>query len=214
MDETLGSIRPINSKKNDYLEWEEYFMATAFLAAKRSKDPCTQVGACIVNDENVIVGVGYNGMPKNCHDDHFPWGKTSNNPLLNKFMYVCHAEVNAVLNKNSVDVKNCKLYVGLFPCNECAKVIIQSGIKEVIYLSDKHSSKNSTIASKMMFDAAGVKYRQFVSKQSRIVIDFNEIDWNKMNQLPVSPSKDIESRKEIQEDEIKSITSKVNQIVS
>lgn len=185
--ETPTKIRDINKKREDYLEWSEYFMATAFLAAKRSKDPCSQVGACIVNEYNVIVGIGYNGMPKGCHDDNFPWTKESKNDLDNKYLYVCHAELNAILNKNSVDVKNCSLYVGLFPCNECAKVIIQSGMKEVIYMSDKHAKKITTIASKRMFDAAGVNYRQFVPKNRKIVIDFDEINWNEQNQLPSSP---------------------------
>lgn len=180
--------RNVNKKRPDYLEWTEYFMATAFLAAKRSKDPCSQVGACIVNDNNIIVGIGYNGMPKGCHDDVFPWMKESENSLENKYLYVCHAEINAILNKNSVDVRNCTLYVGLFPCNECAKVIIQSGVKEVIYMSDKHSFKVHTIASKRMFDAAGVKYRQFIPKNRQILIDFDEINWNDQSQLPGSPN--------------------------
>ncbi|CAH0560212.1 unnamed protein product [Brassicogethes aeneus] len=145
----------LNKKRENYLNWDEYFMATAFLAAKRSKDPCSQVGACIVNNENVIVGIGYNGMPKGCHDDDFPWEKENENPLDNKYYYVCHAELNAILNKNCADVKGCRIYVGLFPCNECGKVIIQSGIKEVIYMSDKHSHKPHTIASKLMMDSAG-----------------------------------------------------------
>ncbi|KAJ8919588.1 hypothetical protein NQ315_002210 [Exocentrus adspersus] len=187
--------REINSKRAEYIDWQEYFMATAFLAAKRSKDPCSQVGACIVNQENVIVGIGYNGMPKGCHDDEFPWAKQSSNALENKYLYVvcafsvCHAELNAILNKNSADVKNCTLYVALFPCNECAKVIIQSGIKEVVFMSDKHAHKIHTIASKRMLDAAGVKYRQFIPKNKQIVIDFTEINWNDMNQLPATPLK-------------------------
>lgn len=177
----------LEQKRADYLDWNEYFMATAFLAAKRSKDPNTQVGACIVNDERKIVGVGYNGFPIGCGDDDFPWGKNSNDPLDTKYLYVCHAEMNAILNKNSSDVKNCTMYVALFPCNECAKIIIQSRIREVIYMSDKHALKKSTIASKKMFDAAGVKYWQFVPKSSRIVIDFSEIDWDNLNQLPATP---------------------------
>ncbi|XP_044748480.1 deoxycytidylate deaminase-like isoform X2 [Coccinella septempunctata] len=179
----------MNLKRRNYINWHDYFMATAFLAAKRSKDPCSQVGACIVNEDKKIVGIGYNGMPLGCSDDEFPWSKESENVLDNKYYYVCHAEVNAVLNKNSADVKNCSIYVGLFPCNECAKVIIQAGIKEVIYLSDKHCHKASTIASKKMLDAAKVKYWQYVPEHSKIVIDFNEIDWNNMNQLPKTPKK-------------------------
>ncbi|KAJ4450871.1 hypothetical protein ANN_02303 [Periplaneta americana] len=154
----------INNKRNGYLSWTDYFMATAFLAAKRSKDPCSQVGACIVNEDKKIVGVGYNGMPIGCSDDVFPWGKRTDNLLDTKYLYVCHAEVNAILNKNSADVKNCTMYVALFPCNECAKIIIQSGIKEVVYMSDKYASKVQTIAAKRMFDSAGIKYCQLVRK--------------------------------------------------
>jgi len=182
-----STVRNINKKREDFLEWPEYFMATAFLAAKRSKDPCSQVGACIVNENNIIVGIGYNGMPKGCADDEFPWGKESKNNLENKYLYVCHAELNAILNKNSVDVRNCTIYVGLFPCNECAKVLIQSGIKEVIYMSDKHATKLSTLASKRLLDASGVKYRQFIPKNRKIVIDFDEINWNDQSQVPSSP---------------------------
>lgn len=177
-------------KRENYLDWSEYFMATAFLAAKRSKDPVTQVGACIVNDDHKIVGVGYNGMPIGCDDDQFPWGKTSSNPLETKYMYVCHAEVNAILNKNCADLKDCTIYVALFPCNECAKVIIQSRIKEVIYMSDKHAQKPETIASKRLLNAAGVKQTQFVPKRKQLIIDFTEIeDENRFNQLPPTPAK-------------------------
>lgn len=151
-------------------------MGIAFLAAQRSKDPATQVGACIVNDANHIVGIGYNGFPINCEDNIFPWTKTSANPLENKYMYVVHAEVNAILNKNSIDVNGCTLYVALFPCNECAKIIIQSRIKEIVYLSDKHADQPGTIASKMMLDAAKISYRKFSPKCKKIVIDFDKID--------------------------------------
>lgn len=150
-------------------------MGIAFLAAQRSKDPATQVGACIVDQEKHIVGIGYNGFPIKCNDESFPWTKSSEDPLKNKYMYVVHAEVNAILNKNSIDVKDCNLFVALFPCNECAKIIIQSRIKEVIYLSDKHAEKPSTIAAKKMFNAANVKYRQFIPKR-KIIIDFTKIN--------------------------------------
>ncbi|GLV35237.1 uncharacterized protein CBL_01614 [Carabus blaptoides fortunei] len=183
--------RNINEKRNDYIEWHEYFMATAFLAAKRSKDPSSQVGACIVNREKKIVGIGYNGMPIGCSDDEFPWKKETTDRLDSKYLYVCHAEMNAILNKNSADVKDCTIYVALFPCNECAKLIIQSGIKEVIYLSDKHSHKIETIASKKMFDAVGIKYWQYVPNNQKLVIDFSEINWNLMSQSPPSPQKCI-----------------------
>uniref|UniRef100_A0A336MVR8 Probable deoxycytidylate deaminase n=1 Tax=Culicoides sonorensis TaxID=179676 RepID=A0A336MVR8_CULSO len=186
-------MRDQDKKRDDYISWEEYFMATAFLASKRSKDPSSQVGACIVNEEKKIVGVGYNGFPKGCNDDEFPWSKSSDDPLKNKYMYVCHAEMNAILNKNSSDVKGCTIYVALFPCNECAKLIIQSGIRKVVYLSDKHKDKANTIASKMMLDAAGIPYEQFVPKQKQILIDFTEIDWNNFNQLPPTPMKKLEN---------------------
>ncbi|KAK9509918.1 hypothetical protein O3M35_004805 [Rhynocoris fuscipes] len=170
-----------NKSRKDYLKWNDYFMALAFLAAQRSKDPCTQVGACIVNSDNRIVGMGYNGMPTGCDDNEFPWGKSDSN-INHKSFYVCHAEMNAVLNKNSYDLKNCRIYVGLFPCNECAKVIIQSGIREVIYLSDRKAHKLSTQASKRMFDASGVKYWQYTPEKSKIVIDFSQ-DMNSSNQI-------------------------------
>ncbi|XP_076300043.1 deoxycytidylate deaminase [Lasioglossum baleicum] len=183
----------IESKRTDYIDWDEYFMAVAFLAAKRSKDPSTQVGACIINDEKKIVGVGYNGMPIGCNDDDFPWSRNSSDRSETKYLYVCHAELNAVLNKNSSSVKNCTIYVALFPCNECAKVIIQSGIKTVVYMSDKHAKKKKTIAAKKMFNAAGVEYRKYTPKNNKIVIDFEEINWNDMTQLPPTPVKSDET---------------------
>lgn len=146
------------TKRIGYLEWSEYFMATAFLAAQRSKDPSTQVGAVIVNAERKIVGIGYNGFPTGCDDDAFPWNKLGSDPMQLKYMYVVHAEVNAILNKNSETVKDCTMYVALFPCNECAKMIIQAGVRHVVYLSDKHAHKPQTNAAKRMFDAAGVRY--------------------------------------------------------
>jgi len=166
------SIQPGNQPREDYLEWSEYFLAVSFLSAMRSKDPATQVGACIVNQDKRIVGIGYNGFPRGCPDDQLPWGKTSKDELENKYMYVCHAEMNAIMNKNASSVEGCTIYVALFPCNECAKMIIQAGIREVIYYSDKHRGKTSTIASKRLLDMAGVPYTQFVPKMKRIVIDF------------------------------------------
>ncbi|XP_077158434.1 deoxycytidylate deaminase isoform X2 [Paroedura picta] len=118
-------------KRDDYLEWPEYFMAVAFLSAQRSKDPSSQVGACIVNSENKIVGIGYNGMPNGCSDDLLPWSRTADSKLDTKYPYVCHAELNAIMNKNSADVKGCSMYVALFPCNECAKLIIQADSNDV-----------------------------------------------------------------------------------
>nr|XP_023670516.1 deoxycytidylate deaminase isoform X5 [Paramormyrops kingsleyae] len=121
-----AETQPLTMKREDYLEWPEYFMAVAFLSAQRSKDPSSQVGACIVSQENKIVGIGYNGMPNGCSDDLLPWSREGPDKLNTKYPYVCHAELNAIMNKNSYDVKGCSIYVALFPCNECAKLIIQA----------------------------------------------------------------------------------------
>ncbi|XP_038661648.1 deoxycytidylate deaminase-like isoform X1 [Scyliorhinus canicula] len=163
-------------KREDYLEWSEYFMAVAFLSAQRSKDPNSQVGACIVNPENKIVGIGYNGMPNGCSDDKLPWARDAKNKLDTKYMYVCHAELNAILNKNSADVKGCTMYVALFPCNECAKLIIQSGICKVIYMSNKYRDKPEMQASVRMLDMAGVECSKFTPKNKTITIDFDSIN--------------------------------------
>ncbi|CAL7945221.1 unnamed protein product [Xylocopa violacea] len=165
-----------SGKRENYMDWMEYFMALAFLSAERSKDPKTQVGACIVNEENKIVGIGYNGMPLGCSDDEFPWTKSSTDTLQRKSLYVCHAELNAVLNANSRSIKNSTIFVTLFPCNECAKVIIQSGIKSVIYASDKHANKDGTKAAKIMFNAAGVKYSQYFPKNKQLILNLSAID--------------------------------------
>ncbi|XP_023210757.1 deoxycytidylate deaminase-like isoform X1 [Centruroides sculpturatus] len=160
-------------KRDDYLQWSDYFMSIAFLSAMRSKDPNSQVGACIVNPEKKIVGIGYNGMPNRCNDDELPWGREG--PFLEtKYAYVCHAEMNAIMNKNTADVKNCTIYVALFPCNECAKLIIQSGIKEVVYLSDKYHKEPSAVAARKLFDMAGVTYRQHIPAKMKIEINFEE----------------------------------------
>ena len=155
-------------KRRDYISWDEYFMGIAMLAAKRSKDPSTQVGACIVSQDNIIMSTGYNGMPKGCSDDEFPWNREG---AETKYPYVVHAELNAILNANGRDLRNSRVYVALFPCNECAKAIIQSGVKEVIYLSDKYADTMATMASKRMLDAAGVKYSQFKSSVDSITLD-------------------------------------------
>ena len=154
-------------KRTDYLSWDEYFMSIAMLSAMRSKDPSTQVGACIVNSEKRILSMGYNGMPKHCSDDEFPWDRDGS-PLSSKYLFVCHAELNAILNCNSGSVKGCTVYSTLFPCNECAKAIIQSGIAEVVYMSDKYSESDSVLASKRMFDTAGVKYRLYTPNGKKI----------------------------------------------
>lgn len=147
-------------KRQNYLKWDEYFMGIALLSAKRSKDPNTGVGACIVSEDNKILSLGYNGMPIGCSDDEYPWEREGD-PLNTKYLYVCHAEMNAILNYTGNNMKDSKLYVTLFPCNECAKALIQKGIKEIIYMEDKYAGQNSVIASKRMFDSAGVRYRMY-----------------------------------------------------
>lgn len=155
-------------KRTDYITWDEYFMGVAKLAARRSKDPSTQVGACIVSPENIIISTGYNGMPHGCSDDEFPWAREG---AETKYPYVVHAELNAILNANGRNLKDSRVYVALFPCNECAKAIIQSGVKEVVYLSDKYCGTAENIASKRMLDAAGVKYTQLRPATRKITID-------------------------------------------
>ena len=157
-------------KRTDYISWDEYFMGVAMLAARRSKDPSTQVGACIVSQDNIIISTGYNGMPKGCSDDEFPWDRSGAENEA-KYPYVVHAELNAVLNANGRDLRGSKLYVALFPCNECAKAIIQSGIREIVYLSDKYKDTMGNLASKKMLDAAGVKYTRLQSKVESITLD-------------------------------------------
>ena len=155
-------------KRTDYISWDEYFMGVAKLAARRSKDPSTQVGACIVSPENIIISTGYNGMPKGCSDDTFPWDREGTET---KYPYVVHAELNAILNANGRDLRDSRVYVALFPCNECAKAIIQSGVKEVVYLSDKYAGTPENVASKRMLDAAGVKYSQLRAATKKITLD-------------------------------------------
>ena len=152
-------MKEINKQRKEHLSWDEYFMGVAKLSALRSKDPNTQVGACIVSDDNRILSIGYNGAPNGFDDKYFPWDREGNN-LDTKYFYVCHAEMNAILNFRGTkkDLENAKIYVDLFPCNECAKLIIQSGIKKVIYLSDKYNGTDGNVASKRLFDMCGVKY--------------------------------------------------------
>jgi len=157
-------------KRNDSISWDEYFMALAKLSAMRSKDPNTQVGACIVSSDNRILSIGYNGAPNGFNDDHFPWAREGE-PLETKYLYVVHAERNAILNFRGIrkEFEGAKMYVALFPCNECAKEIIQSGIKEVIYLSDKYSDTDGDKASKLMFDKCGVTYRKLDAKFQKTI---------------------------------------------
>ena len=158
-------------KRSDYINWDEYFMGIAMLAARRSKDPNTQVGACIVSQDNIIISTGYNGMPKGCSDDEFPWDREGQQDMT-KYPYVVHAELNAILNANGRDLRGSRIYVALFPCNECAKAIIQSGISEVLYLSDKYKDTMLNMVSKRMLDAAGVKYTKLSTSVDSITLDF------------------------------------------
>ena len=164
----------LGHKREDYLSWDAFFMGIAKLAAGRSKDPSTQVGACIVSESNRILSIGYNGTPNGFNDNEFPWDRNGNCENETKYPYVCHAELNATLNfrGNKKDLENAKIYVDLFPCNECAKIIIQSGIKEVIYLSDKYATSENNIASRRLFDECGVKYTKIkLDKEKQIIID-------------------------------------------
>ena len=148
-------------KRQDYLSWDEYFMAVAMLSGMRSKDPNTQVGCCIVSADNKILSMGYNGLPMGCSDDEFPWDREGDDPLATKYPFVAHSELNAILNYRGGSLDGAKLYVSLFPCNECAKAIIQAGIRTVIYASDKYADAPMTRASRRMFDAAGVTLRKY-----------------------------------------------------
>lgn len=160
----------MNGKRQDYLSWDEYFMGIAMLSGMRSKDPNTQVGCCIVSQDNKILSMGYNGLPNGCSDDEYPWAREGDDPLETKYVYAVHSELNAILNYGGGNLKGAKTYVSLFPCNECAKAIIQAGIKEVIYDSDKYDDTASVIASKRMMDSAGVRYYQYHRTEREITI--------------------------------------------
>ena len=147
-------------KRKNYISWDEYFMGVSKLSGMRSKDPNTQVGACIVSDDNKILSMGYNGFPKGCSDDEFPWDREGD-PLETKYPYVTHSELNAILNYRGGSLEGTKLYVSLFPCNECAKAIIQAGITTVVYDDDKYDGTPMNIAAKRLFDAAGVRYIKY-----------------------------------------------------
>ena len=151
------------------INWEEYFMGIALLSAKRSKDPSTQVGACIVDEDNKVVSIGYNGMPRGLDESQLTWDKGED--LHNKYLYVCHAEFNAILNiRNGSSLKGCTVYVTLFPCNECAKAIIQTGIKRIVYLSDKYGDSVSTRASKKLFKLAGVEVEEYTGRFKEVIL--------------------------------------------
>ncbi len=157
-------------KRTDYITWDEYFMGVAKLSAQRSKDPNTQVGACIVSADNKILSMGYNGLPIGCSDDEFPWAREGAE-LDTKYLFVTHSELNAILNYRGGSLDGSKLYVTLFPCNECAKAIIQAGIRTVVYEADKYSDSAAVRASKRMFDAAGVRYYQYQKTGRKIQLE-------------------------------------------
>lgn len=157
----------MSDKREDYISWDEYFMGVAHLSGMRSKDPSTQVGCCIVSDKNKILSMGYNGLPIGCSDEDFPWAREGAD-LETKYPFVTHSELNAILNYRGGSLEGTKLYVSLFPCNECAKAIIQAGIKTVVYDSDKYAGTPMNIASKRMFDASGVKYMKYQNTNREI----------------------------------------------
>lgn len=163
-------MRPKSNKRTDYINWDEYFMGVAYLSGMRSKDPNTQVGACIVSDDNKILSMGYNGFPCGCSDDDFPWEREGDT-LETKYPFVTHSELNAILNYRGGSLEGTKLYVSLFPCNECAKAIIQAGIRTVVYDSDKYAGTDSNVAAKKMFDAAGVVYMPYEKTGRQIRIE-------------------------------------------
>ncbi len=150
----------MSEKRKDYISWDEYFMGVAMLSGMRSKDPNTQVGACIVSADHKILSMGYNGLPIGCSDDEFPWNREGD-PLENKYFYSTHSELNAILNYRGGSLEGATIYVSLFPCNECAKAIIQSGIKRIVYDSDKYDGTPAVIASKRMLNAAGVTLQKY-----------------------------------------------------
>ncbi len=151
-------------KRQHVITWDQYFMGMAHLSALRSKDPSTQVGAVIVSPANKVVSIGYNGLPKGCSDDEYPWDREGS-ALESKYVYVVHAELNAILNA-PMSVQGCRIYVSLFPCNECAKAIIQSGIAEIVYEDDKYADTDIVKASKRMLNSAGVVLRQLPHRVS------------------------------------------------
>jgi len=160
----------MSGKRIDHISWDEYFMGVAVLSSLRSKDPNTQVGACIVSSDKKIIGVGYNGFPSGCSDDDLPWEREGD-WLNTKYPFVCHAELNAILNCNNASLlKGSTLYVALFPCNECAKAVIQAGIKKIVYLSDKYAGTDATIASRKMLNAAGVELEKLETTRKEITI--------------------------------------------
>lgn len=159
------------AKRDDYINWDEYFMGLALLSGLRSKDPNTQVGCCIVGKDNRILSVGYNGFPRGCSDDEFPWEREGNSTYETKYNYVTHAELNAILNFKGGSLEGARIFVSLFPCNECAKAIIQCGIKEVIYIEDKYANTDGVKSSKRMFDSANVQYTKYNPTKRKITLN-------------------------------------------
>lgn len=147
-------------KRKNYISWDQYFMGVAMLSAERSKDPNTQVGACIVDCNHHIISLGYNGAPTGYSDDLIPWDKREGDQFKTKYVYSCHSEMNAILNA-PIGVRGMTLYVTLFPCHDCAKAIVQSGIKEIIYLDDKYEGTDSNLMSKKILDTCGILYRKY-----------------------------------------------------
>ena len=159
----------MSDKRKDYISWDEYFMGVAMLTGMRSKDPNTQVGACIVSADHKILSMGYNGLPTGCSDDEFPWGREGD-PLENKYLFTTHSELNAILNYRGGSLEGSTIYVSLFPCNECAKAIIQAGIKRIVYDSDKYDGTPSVIASQRMLTTAGVTLQKYVHTNREVTI--------------------------------------------
>ncbi len=169
---TINGVHIMSEKRTDYISWDDYFMGVALLASKRSKDPSTQVGACIVDEDNRILSTGYNGFPQGCSDDEFPWNRDESKGET-KYNFVVHAELNAILNARGKSLVNSRVFVSLFPCHECAKAIIQTGVKEVIYLSDKYTGTESDNASRRMLNAAGIKLVKLKPSKAELVLNFN-----------------------------------------
>ena len=160
----------MSGKRKDYISWDEYFMGVAVLSGMRSKDPNTQVGACLVSEDHKILSMGYNGFPTGCSDDEFPWEREGE-PLENKYFYTTHSELNAILNYRGGSLEGATIYVTLFPCNECAKAIIQSGIRRIVYDSDKYETTPAVVASKKMLNAAGVVLQRYEHTNRRIELE-------------------------------------------
>ncbi|MGL5329434.1 MAG: deoxycytidylate deaminase [Peptostreptococcaceae bacterium] len=158
-------------KRENYISWDDYFMGISLLSGMRSKDPSTQVGACIVDKNNRIVSIGYNGFVNGCSDEDFPWTREGEF-LETKYPYVVHAEQNAILNSRGKTLEGCSIYVNLFPCHDCARNIIQSGIQKVYYLEDKYADTDSIKASKYMFEKANVELIQLKPSVDKIEISF------------------------------------------